>query len=285
VGTQLHRQAAGNQRFERAVGNQPSEQELLQQVRAHPPGDPARQAACEALVARYEPVVRSCVNRYRNSPEPMEDLMQAGYLGLMKAISNYDPAVGDSLIAYALPCVTGEIKRHFRDRRWQIRVHRPAQELRLRIRDATGELTQQLARTPTTSDLARHLHVSEDDITGARLASQVFQIDSLDAPAGHGDSLLTLGDLAGGEDPELGHAVDMHAVWQHCDELPEREQRLLMMRFYGNMTQTEIGQQLGISQMHVSRLTRHALDYLRERLSEAGHTSTGIPLPRDGGSH
>jgi RNA polymerase sigma-B factor len=263
----------GTQHHGHSTGSQPSEQELLQQVRSRPPGDPARQAACEQLVGRYERVVRSCVNRYRNSPEPTEDLMQVGYLGLMKAINNYDPAVGDSLIAYALPSVSGEIKRHFRDRRWQIRVQRSAQELRLAIREATGELAQQLARTPTTSDLARYLHVSEEDITDARLAGQVFQVASLDAPTGHDDSLLTMGDLAGGDDPALGHAEDMQAVWQHCDDLPEREQRMLMMRFYGNMTQTEIGQQLGISQMHVSRLMRQALAYLRERLNGADHAS------------
>jgi RNA polymerase sigma-B factor len=276
MGTQLDSQSSYSQ---------PSEQELLHQIRSHPVGDPARQAACEQLVARYDPIVRSCVNRYRNSPEPTEDLMQVGYVGLMKAINNYDPAVGHSLISYALPCVTGEIKRHFRDRRWQIRVQRPAQELRLRIRDATGELSQQLARTPTTADLALHLHVSEEEITDTQLASQVFQLDSLDAPAGHDDSHLTFADLAGGDDPELGHTVDMQAVWQHCQDLPEREQRMLMMRFYGNMTQTEIGQQLGVSQMHVSRLMRHALGYLRERLNGAGHTRTGIPPPRNGGSH
>jgi RNA polymerase sigma-B factor len=262
--------------------SQPSEQELLRQIRSHPLGDPARQAACEQLVARYDPVVRSCVKRYRNSPEPAEDLMQVGYLGLMKAINNYDPAVGHSLIAYALPCVTGEIKRHFRDRRWQIRVQRPAQELRLRIRDATEELSQQLARTPTTSDLARHLKVSEDEITDTRLAGQVFQIDSLDAPAGAGDSHLTFADQAGDDDPELGHTLDMDAVWQHCQDLPEREQRMLMMRFYGNMTQTQIGQQLGISQMHVSRLMRHALGYLHEQLTTTSPASTGIPRPREG---
>jgi RNA polymerase sigma-B factor len=262
--------------------SQPSEQELLHQIRSHPLGNPARQAACEQLVARYEPIVRSCVNRYRNSPEPAEDLMQVGYMGLMKAINNYDPAVGHSLIAYALPCVTGEIKRHFRDRRWQIRVHRPAQELRLRIRDATAELSQRLARTPTTSDLARHLQVSEEEITDTQLAGQVFQIDSLDASAGPGESHLTFADLTGDDDPELAHTVDMHAVWQHCQDLPEREQRMLMMRFYGNMTQTEIGQQLGISQMHVSRLMRHALDYLREQLTTTSPVSTGTPAPQGG---
>jgi RNA polymerase sigma-B factor len=251
-----------------------SEQELLALVRSRPPGDRERQEACTALVSRYEPVVRSCVNRYRNSPEPTEDLMQVGYVGLMKAINNFDPAAGSSLRAYAVPCVNGEIKRHFRDKRWQIRVQRASQELRLRMRVATAELTQQLARAPDTDELARNLHVSEAEIADAQLASQVFQLSSLDAPAGQQDNVQTLGDLVGGDDPKLGHTLDMQAVWQHCEELPLREQRLLMMRFYGNMTQSEIGDELGISQMHVSRLLHHALTYLHEEL-----TGTSQPEP------
>lgn len=254
-------------------GGQASEQELLMLIRSHPHGDPVRQGACDALVARYEPIVRSCANRYRNSPEPTEDLMQVGYVGLLKAINNFDPAMSDSLIAYALPCVSGEIKRHFRDKRWQIRVQRTAQELRLRIRTATADLAQQLARLPSDGELARYLDVSEEEIAEAQLASQVFQVASLDAPTGSDDSLQTLGELIGGDDPKLSQAEDMEAVLMHCEELPVREQRMLMMRFYGNMTQTEIGDQLGISQMHVSRLMRHALTYLRECLTGVSATT------------
>jgi RNA polymerase sigma-B factor len=224
------------------------------------------------LIARYGPVVRSCVSRYSNSPEPTEDLMQVGYVGLMKAINNFDPAVGGSLRAYAQPCVSGEIKRHFRDKRWQIRVQRSSQELRLRIRVAAAELTQHLARVPTAGELARYLQVSDDELADAQLASQVFQIASLDIPVGQDDSLHTLGELIGTEDPRMDLGVDMDAVWKHCAELPPREQRMLMMRFFGNMTQTQIGEQMGISQMHVSRLMRHALAHLRQQL-------TGISTP------
>jgi RNA polymerase sigma-B factor len=259
----------------RAPSPQPPEAELLAVIQSRPPGDPARQQACDTLVARYEPIVRSCVNRYRNSPEPTEDLMQVGYVGLMKAINNFDPTMGENLAAYALPCIKGEIKRHFRDKRWQIRVQRSAQELRLRIRTATADLTQRLARHPSDHELAQYLHVSDDDIADAQLASQVFQVASLDAPAGGDDSLHSLGELLGDDDPHLGHTIDMEAVRTHAQELPVREQRMLAMRFYGNMTQTEIGQRLGISQMHVSRLMRHALTQLRHKL-------TGTSAPTDG---
>jgi RNA polymerase sigma-B factor len=185
----------------------------------------------------------------------------------MKAINNYDPAVGHGLAAYAQPCVSGEIKRHFRDKRWQISVQRPIQELRLQIRVAVPDLTHQLSRPPSDAELAVYLGVTEAEVTAAQLASRAFQVGSLDAPLGSEASGDTAGDLLGSEDPGLEHTIDMAAVWKHYPELPAREQRLLMMRFYGNMTQAEIGQQLDMSQMHVSRLLGGALAYLREKVT------------------
>jgi RNA polymerase sigma-B factor len=240
---------------------------LLRLVQGLPGSDPQRQAACEILVTRYEYLVRACVRPYRDSPEPSDDLRQAGYVGLMKAINNFDPAVGDSLAAYAGACVSGEIKRHFRDKRWQIHVERPAQELRLRIRAALGELTQQLAHAPGTAELARHLQVSEAEVAVAQLAERAFQSVSLDDPVMPDGSGASISDLMGAEDPGLDRTVDMEAVWQHMKELPDREQRLLVMRFYGNMTQDQIAQRLGISQMHVSRLLRQALKYLHDQVT------------------
>ena len=163
--------------------------------------------------------------------------------------------------------MSGEIKRHFRDKRWQIRVRRSTQELRLRIRTATAELTQQLSRPPGDAELAAHLGVTEAEVTATQLASEAFQAASLDAPAGPDDDSGSVGDLLGAEDPALEHALDMEAVWKHAAELPPREQHLLVMRFYGNMTQEQIGQELGISQMHVSRLLSRALKYLRDQIT------------------
>ncbi len=248
-----------------------SDEELVALMRSRPAGDPERDAACQALVARYDGLVRGSAARYRGTPESAEDLMQVGYLGLMKAINGFDPALGGSLGAYAAPCVSGEIKRYFRDTRWQIRVQRSAQELRLRIREAAAELTQELSRAPRDSELADRLGVSEADVAEAQLASQVFQVSSLDAPVGGDDyDAATLGDLIGEADAGLDHVVDIDAVWTHCAELPAREQRLLMLRFYGNMTQEEIARELGISQMHVSRLLTGALSYLRGRITARG---------------
>jgi RNA polymerase sigma-B factor len=251
---------------------------LLAKVRALPRDSELRAAACEVLVDRYVKLVRSCVRQYRGSPEPAEDLMQVGYVGLLKAINNYDPEVGGSLGAYAQPCVYGEIKRHFRDKRWQIHVRRSAQELLLDLRKASEELTQQLGRTPAEEELADRLGVNEDEMREAREADLVFSTYSLDAPVFDRDDPALLADLLGDEDPGVAHAIDMEAVSAHWDELPEREQRILMMRFYGNLTQTEIGSRLGISQMHVSRLMARALAHLRCRLLDLDQAEGPDPL-------
>jgi len=249
-----------------------SDNALLAKVRALPRDNELRAVACEILVERYQKLVRSCVWQYRGSPEPTEDLMQVGYLGLLKAINNYDPEVGDSLSAYAQPCVSGEIKRHFRDKRWQIHVRRSAQELLLELRKATEELTQQLGRAPGEAELAERLGVGQDDIQEARQADLVFSTYSLDAPLSDRDDPALLADVLGDDDPGVAHTIDMEAVSTHWEELPEREQRILVMRFYGNLTQTEIGERLGISQMHVSRLLARALGHLKSRLLDPAQT-------------
>jgi RNA polymerase sigma-B factor len=240
--------------------------ELLHIVQALPLDSSRRAAACELLVSRHRNLVRSCVQRYKRSPEPVEDLMQVGYVGLLKAINNFDPAVGGSLAAYAQPCISGEIKRHFRDKRWQVHVERSVQEMVLKVREATREMTQELGHEPDDAELTRQLNISDDDLRQARRADLVFQPASLDAPVAGQPETASLADVLGADDPLVEHTLDMEAVYAHWDELPRREQRILLMRFYGDMTQAEIGEQLGISQMHVSRLLAHALGHLRQRL-------------------
>jgi RNA polymerase sigma-B factor len=240
--------------------------ELLAIIRSLPRESPLRDAACDVLVTRYRPLVKSCVRRFQNSPEPYEDLLQVGYVGLIKAINNYDPEAGTGLAGYALPCVSGEIKRYFRDKRWQVHVKRSLQELRLAARAATSELTQARGRAPSDAEVAEQLNISEDELREVRQAELAFQSSSLDAPLTEEDGRASLADLIGAEDPHLEQVLDMEAVWKHWGGLPDREQQLLLLRFYGNMTQAEIGKHLGISQMHVSRLLAEALGYLRDRL-------------------
>jgi RNA polymerase sigma-B factor len=251
---------------------QRSDHVLLRLVQSLPRETGEHDAACAELVARYQPLVRYCAERYRHSPESLEELMQVGYVGLLKAINNFDPAYGGNLAAYAQPCISGEIKRHFRDKRWHVHVKRSVQELRQEMRQARGELTQRLARTPRADELARHLGVSDAELAEAQRADQMFQASSLDAPLPGDEENAPFADLIGAEDPQLEHTLDIESVWAHWDELPDRQQRLLLMRFYGNMSQAEIGKRLGISQMHVSRLLAAALDYLRGNIlgPEAG---------------
>jgi RNA polymerase sigma-B factor len=245
---------------------EPSDQALVRLVRRLPLGSQERAAACEQLVARYQALVRSCAQRYRQSPESQEELMQVGYVGLLKAINNFDPALGNSLAAYARPCISGEIKQYFRDKRWQVRVQRSAQELRHELRRARAELTQRLARAPRPDELAAYLEVSRDDLRDAERADLLFQAASLDAPLRDDPEAMNAADLLGDEDPRLEHTLDMHAVRAHWGELPLRQQRMLLLRFYGNMTQAEIGERLGISQMQVSKLLGRSLRHLRGRI-------------------
>jgi RNA polymerase sigma-B factor len=246
---------------------------LLGLVRSSPQASERRAAACELLVTRHQSLVRSCVRPYLRSPEPAEDLMQVAYIGLLKAINNFDPDLCCSLATYARPCISGELKRHFRDKRWQVRVKRPVQELVLEVREATWRLAQELGRTPTETDIAQHLGVSRDDLRQARRAELAFWPDSLDAPLAGQPSMIILADVLGTEDPQMEHMLGMQAVATHWSELPAREQEILVLDFRGGMTQTQIGQQLRMSQMQVSRLRTRALGYLRSRLLDLEGTS------------
>jgi len=242
------------------------DRELLGIVSSLPRFSERRMAACELLVGRYRGLVWSCVQRYKGGPEPADDLMQVGYVGLVAAINNFDPAAGCALATYARSYINGEIKRYFRDKRWQVHVVRPTKELVMQARRATWQLAQELGRTPTESDLAASLGVSGHALRDAQLAEMAFQPSSLDAPLSGQPGAAMVADVLGEEDPQLDHMLDMQVVAAHWPELSPREQKILLMRFYDSMTQDQIGRQLGISQMQVSRLLSHALGYLRPRL-------------------
>jgi RNA polymerase sigma-B factor len=253
------------------------DRELLAIAGSLPRASKRREEACDLLVHRYRGLVRSCVQRYRRSPESAEDLMQVGYVGLVKAINNFDPALGRCLAAYAQPFIIGEIKRHFRDRRWQIHVTRSVKELAMEVRAVSGQLAQELGRTPAEPDLAQYLGVSGEDLRDALLADMAFLPSSLDAPLFAQAGAGTLADLLGEEDPRMEHMLSMQAIATHWSELPARERQILVLRFYGDMTQAQVGQQLGLSQMHVSRLLAHALGYLRPRLLGLPEGASGQP--------
>jgi RNA polymerase sigma-B factor len=225
-------------------------------------GDDAR----ATLVSRYQTLVRSSAHQYQLPAQHYEDLVQVGYLGLMKAINNFDPTVREELKPYAHSCVTGEIKRFFRDKRWLIRVSRTDQELFLNAKKAHAELAAELSATPTDEQVADRLNVTTDALRHAYQAHEAFAPGSLDAPVSSSDD-RGAADLLGADDLALDRAVDMDAVRLHWDELPVPQQKILLMRFYGNMTQAQVADKLSCSQMHVSRLQSRALAFLRKRLT------------------
>jgi RNA polymerase sigma-B factor len=218
----------------------------------------------ERFVALCLPFARRMARRYRDRGEAFEDLEQVARLGLINAIDRYDPERG-SFTAYAVITISGEIKRHFRDRTWGVHVPRRMQDLSLEVGHAVMVLTTELARQPTPAELAAHLRLPEAAVLEALESSAGYSPASLNAPAGVAGT-AEIGDLIGGADADLEAVDDKITVAGLLLRLPARERRMMAMRFYGNRTQAEIAAELGISQMHVSRMLSRALSWLREAM-------------------
>ena len=220
----------------------------------------------DRLIELYVPLAEYLARRLRNRGEQLDDLIQVANLGLIKSVDGYDATRGAAFTSYAIPMIVGELKRHFRDKGWDVRVPRRLQELRLEITKASGNLAQQLGRSPTVADIAAHLGVSEEDVIEGLDSGHAYRALSLQAPVAGEEPTTELVDLIGDIDPDLENVEDREALRPLIARLPQREQRIIAMRFFGNMTQSQIASQLGISQMHVSRLLSHALGVLRDGL-------------------
>ena len=216
------------------------------------------------LVRQCLPFAGRIARRYRGRGESFEDIEQVARLGLVKAIDRYDPGRG-SFTAYAVITISGEIKRHFRDKTWGVHVPRRVQDLSLEVGHASMVLTGLLSRSPTTAELAERLHVSTEAVLEAVESAAGYSPSSLNAPV-PGDGAAQFGDRLGVVDGALESVDDRLTIADLLLRLPERERRMLAMRFYGNRTQVEIAAELGISQMHVSRLLTRALTWLREAM-------------------
>ncbi|GAA3246252.1 hypothetical protein GCM10010532_090570 [Dactylosporangium siamense] len=241
--------------------------ELLTHLHTMEPGDPARHRARNAIIELCLPTAHRLARRYGGIGEAAADLRQVAALGLVKAVDGFDPARGFEFATYATPTVLGEIKRHFRDRTSGIRMPRRLQELRMSVNAARDELTHTLRRSPTVADLAAYLDVADDRIIEMLGACQSSRPLSLDVPAGSDDD-ATLLEVIGGDDPEFDAVEHRQALRVLIARLPPRERQILSLRFYGNLTQSQIAEQVGLSQMHVSRLLRQSLESLRRRLSD-----------------
>lgn len=238
---------------------------LLARFAALHPDDPRRHTERDQLVTGFLPVARNIARRYAGRGEAREDLEQVAALGLMAALERFDPTRGAHFLSFAVPTITGEIQRHFRDRTWPLRVSRRLKDAQQPIRRAVEELSAQLLRAPRPSEIATFLEMPLEDVLDALAAHDLYTTDSLDTPAGTDGLPRT--ELLGDPDPELDVIEHREALRTALDELPHRERTIVVLRFFGNQTQSQIGEVLGISQMHVSRLLTATLATLRERMA------------------
>jgi RNA polymerase sigma-B factor len=229
----------------------------------------SRLEARDGLVSLHLPLVEHCARRFRNRGEPFEDLVQVGTIGLIKSIDRFEVDRGVEFSTYATPTIIGEIKRHFRDKGWAIRVPRRLQELRMQIGASTAELTQALGRSPTPRELAEALGCSVEEIVEGIESSNAYSTLSLDATDDSGeDGGVSMLDMMGLADEELEQIEIRESIKPLLEALPSREKRILLLRFFKNKTQSEIAAEIGVSQMHVSRLLSRTLDQLRTSLQE-----------------
>jgi RNA polymerase sigma-B factor len=236
-----------------------SERELLQR---YADGDVS---AREDLARRFMPLARRLASRYRNSGESLDDLEQVAYMGLLKAIDRYDLDRGP-FVRYAVPNILGELKRHFRDKGWGLHVPRSVQERVLLVNEASDRLSGRLGRSPSPADLARHTGLTLDEVLEAIDAAGAYSPAALDAPQPgvDGEGERTLGDTLGGDDIRYEMVELGQSVGPAFRALPEREQLILKLRFIDDLTQSEIAEKIGVSQMHVSRLLRRSLSQLND---------------------
>ncbi|MFE6618019.1 SigB/SigF/SigG family RNA polymerase sigma factor [Streptomyces sp. NPDC057740] len=234
------------------------------------PEGPERDAVRDELTKVWLPMAHRIAGRFRNRGESLEDLRQVAALGLVKAIDRYEPGRG-AFESYAVPTITGEIKRHFRDRMWALRVPRRVQELRNKVRIARRDLTDNSGgANPSVAEIAAHAGLTEDEVNSGLEALESFSTLSLDAEMSSSDDGFSLADTIGGCDEAYDVVVDREAAKAGLRRLPERERAILYMRFFEDMTQSRIAEQLGISQMHVSRLISRCCARIRDEALDQG---------------
>ena len=220
--------------------------------------------ARDTLIERFLPLARKLARRYAGSNEPYEDLVQVASLGLVKAVERFDPGRGFAFTSFAVPTIVGELKRHFRDAGWALHVDRSAQERARKIAEARREVSSRQGRSPTVPELAEYLECSEEEVLEGLQAAEAYDTVSLDAPArGENETVRRL-DTLGGEDDRLGRVDDQATVFAAAQHLPERERRILYLRFGEDLTQAEIADRVGVSQMQVSRLLRKSVKRLQD---------------------
>lgn len=239
----------------------------LVRLRRMPATDAEYEELREHVISEYMSYARYIAGRFRMRGESQSDLEQVAYVGLVKAVDNFDPDYGATFLTYATPMIAGEVRRHFRDTTWDVHVPRKAQENAIAVRAVESELAQQLGHPPSAAEIAERLDLSADEVAEAYEAHIAHHTASLDVPIAMADGDgASLGELLGDDDPGFELVVDRETLKPLLAELGPRDKRILLMRFFRNMSQTEIGEELGVSQMQVSRLLSQILGRLREQV-------------------
>jgi RNA polymerase sigma-B factor len=258
---------SASSRDDRSVPARARARELFERLAAMPPGSPEREQLRGVLVEMHLPLVEYLARRFRNRGEWLDDLTQVATIGLIKSIDRFDLERGVEFSTYATPTIVGEIKRHFRDKGWAVRVPRRLQELKLSLTKAIGELAQREGRAPTVSELAAHLQMSEEEVLEGLESANAYSTVSLDAPDSGDEDAPAVADSLGIVDEALEGVEYRESLKPLLERLPPREKKILLLRFFGNLTQSQIAAELGISQMHVSRLLARTLTQLRDGLT------------------
>jgi RNA polymerase sigma-B factor len=254
-------------RDEHSVPDRARARELFERLSTLPAGSPERERIRGQLVELHLPLVEYLARRFRNRGEWLDDLTQVATIGLIKSIDRFDLERGVEFSTYATPTIVGEIKRHFRDKGWAVRVPRRLQELKLSLTKAIGELAQREGRAPTVSELAAHLQMSEEEVLEGLESANAYSTVSLDAPDSGDEDAPAVADSLGIVDEALEGVEYRESLKPLLERLPPREKKILLLRFFGNLTQSQIAAELGISQMHVSRLLARTLTQLRDGLT------------------
>lgn len=230
-----------------------------------------RRSVRDKLVTGHLPIAEHIAHRFRGRGQAKEDLRQVATIGLIKAVDRFDPLRGSDFLSFAVPTITGEVRRHFRDTGWLVRVPRRLQELNGLVGRAVTELSGELGRSPRPSDIAEKLGISVDEVYEGMEVASAYTASPLHGESDQGEeSGLSLADRLGTEEPDIRNVEDRAVLYPALGQLPQRERAIVLMRFFGNMTQTQIASKIDISQMHVSRLLAQSLKRLRDILGADG---------------
>ncbi|MGB8960413.1 MAG: SigB/SigF/SigG family RNA polymerase sigma factor [Pseudonocardiaceae bacterium] len=229
--------------------------------------DPARQRLRGQLISGYLPVAEHIARRFAGRGEPLDDLIQVATVGLINAVDRFEPSRGSHFLSFAIPTITGEVRRYFRDHGWSTRVPRQLKDLHIAMRSTLAELSQQLGRAPRPSEIADRLELPVSRVIEGLQAGEAYRSSSLNEMLDSGDGTAMLGELIGGLDAEMAMIDDREALRPLLAKLSPRDRTILALRFFHHLTQDQIAEQVGISQMHVSRILRQTLEFLQEGMS------------------